>query len=647
MELTINVDETTRNGSLLFKAARTNDTRAMKKLLESTDVDPFIRGNLEETILHTALLNGNKDVMEVIVEMVPSLINEPMTSEMYKGETPLHIAILKQDISMVHYLLQHGADPIHARANGSCFVPGQYGQCYYGEYVLSFAACLGNEEIVTLLLKHGAPLQAQDSLGNTVLHVLVLQADKELACFMYDIVTSLVTNKQKHKVQSIENSNGYTPLQLAAAEGDTQMFNYLVQKQKRTYWTMGTISYCVYDLTHIDTWGDHKSVLDIITSSKKMQVRKLVDIRPVKELLHHKWKTFGLKYFMLWMISYIAYTSIFTAVCLYRPLKRMPDNQTDNFTVMIQKTLAESYQTKGDYIRLSGELFTILGAVVILASEVPYLARIGPRNFFGNASIGGPFPLLMVAFSFSIFIAVVFRILGMEEESIPLSVALIIGWCNTIYFARGFRMLGQFSIMIQKIIFGDLLQWCCLLFIAIIAFSSALYILFQTLNLKNYPYFRDFQMTLYTAVELMMGLIDFPIPYNNVTPSFIYIVYVLYMIFAYLLMLNLLIAMMDDTYWRVAQEREELWKVQIAATILLLEKRIPKFLRHRSGVPGITLGFNDDDKWYFGVQEIIPEEKGKIQAGGIHMVKSVGWEVIRSNLSKIANMKEYSESTPF
>lgn len=34
-----------------------------------------------------------------------------------------------------------------------------------GEHPLSFAACVGSEEIVRLLMEHGANVRAQDSLG--------------------------------------------------------------------------------------------------------------------------------------------------------------------------------------------------------------------------------------------------------------------------------------------------------------------------------------------------------------------------------------------------------------------------------------------------------------------------------------------------
>ncbi|XP_078266242.1 transient receptor potential cation channel subfamily V member 6-like [Rhinoraja longicauda] len=643
MHVTVDMDRTKRQKDEFFKAAHLNDTNTMKTLLMSQDFDPSVRGHLEETILHTALFNGNKEIAEFILDRIPALIDEPMTSDMYRGETPMHIAVLKQDMEMLKELLNRGADVIISRATGSCFVPGDDCQCYYGEFVLSFAACIGNEEIVRTLINHNAPLDAQDSLGNTVLHMLVLQEEASHVYSMYDLIMSFETEKQQPSLDCITNNDGYTPLKLAVAEGHMEMFNYLVEKQKKMYWRMGTISYCTYDLTSIDTWEDQKSVLDIITKSRSTKVHKFIDAKPVKELVEQKWIVFAYKYFVMWMVSYTLYITIFTIVSLYRPLKPVPQGLFGEHVIKIHKTLAESYQTKEDYVRLLGELVTVVGALMILTSELMHLCKIGPRNYLVNTSIGGPYPLLLICYSLLVIAAVVMRLLAEDEEAVPISFALIIGWCNTIYFARGFKTLGKFSILIQKILYGDLMHWCSLVFICIIGFTFAFYILFHTLDLTYYPYFRNLAMTMRTTFELMMGLLDIPLPYDKPTPTNIYIVYILYMLFVYLLLLNLLIAMMDDSYWRISPEAEVLWKVQFAAIILLLEQRVPAFLKVRSGVPGSSLGF-DDDKWYIGVEEILPESE--VEAGApAQRHYNIKWDRVRKNLSKIINMKEPAEST--
>lgn len=48
------------------------------------------------------------------------------------------------------------------------------GYCYFGEYPLSFAAVLQQEESVRLLIAKGADTNCQDSNGNTALHMCVL-----------------------------------------------------------------------------------------------------------------------------------------------------------------------------------------------------------------------------------------------------------------------------------------------------------------------------------------------------------------------------------------------------------------------------------------------------------------------------------------
>ncbi|XP_072264163.1 transient receptor potential cation channel subfamily V member 5-like [Pyxicephalus adspersus] len=563
-----------------------------------------------------------------------------------KGKISLHMVMLKQDLEIVKVMLKNGVGVCNSRAFCNCDVPEMACAFYFGEYPLSFAACIGNEEILKLLLvDYGASVISQDLLGNTVFHILVLQQNKEMACHIYNLILDLVPLTDSQFAERLENNDGFTPLKLAANEGNIEMFSYLVKRQKKIYWTIGTISYSIYDLTNIDTWMAQNSVLDIITSSQKPQVRKLVDVTPVKELLSQKWKSFGYKSFLVWMFSYLAYMVVFTTVSLHRPLKPLDPSESDNITVMIPKKIYESYETGEDLMRLAGEFITLFGAIFILFAETPRLIKLGPKKYIGNASTGGPFSLLMVGYSLLIFSAAVLRVLGHEAEAIPLSLALIIGWCNSIYFARGFKMLGQFSIMIQKIIFTDFICWFCLVFIIIIGFSAAFYVMYQTLDPELNPFMDDFSKALYDAIEMMMGLTNLKIPTDTSFPL-IYVTYSVYMVFVYLLLLNMLIAMMDNTYWRVAQEREELWKIQVAATILLLERHIPRFLKVRTGIPGSSLGL-DDKKWYIGVEEILDEHMAEKIKPPVRLSKrsKLCWNKIRRNISMIIRMNDNSEIT--
>ena len=67
------------------------------------------------------------------------------------------------------------------------------GYCYFGEYPLSFAAVLQQEESVRLLVAKGADTNCQDSNGNTALHM----------CVIYNRIVRNELNKQQSNSLSL------------------------------------------------------------------------------------------------------------------------------------------------------------------------------------------------------------------------------------------------------------------------------------------------------------------------------------------------------------------------------------------------------------------------------------------------------------
>ncbi|XP_075809594.1 transient receptor potential cation channel subfamily V member 5 [Microtus pennsylvanicus] len=587
--------------SPLLRAAKENDLCTLKKLQHDQNCDFRQRAALGETALHVAALYDNLEAATMLMEAAPYLVTEPTLCEPFVGQTALHIAIMNQNVNLVRALLARGAS-VSARVTGSAFQRSPHNLIYYGEHPLSFAACVGSEEIVRLLIEHGADIRAQDSLGNTVLHILILQPNKTFACQMYNLLLSYDGGDRLKSLELVPNNQGLTPFKLAGVEGNTVMFQHLMQKRKHIQWSCGSLTSSLYDITEIDSWGEELSFLELVVSSKKKEARQILEQTPVKELVSLKWRKYGQPYFCLLGALYILYMICFSTCCVYRPLKFRDTNRTysrDN-TIMEQKTLQEAYVTYQDNIRLVGELVTVTGAVVILLLEIPDIVRVGASRYFGQTILGGPFHVIIITYASLVLVTMVMRLTSMNGEAVPISMALVLGWCSVMYFARGFQMLGPFTIMIQKMIFGDLLRFCWLMAMVILGFASAFYIIFQTEDPDNLGEFSNYPTALLSTFELFLTIIDGPANYSVDLPFMYSLTYSAFAIIATLLMLNLFIAMMGDTHWRVAQERDELWRAQVVATTVMLERKMPRFLWPRSGICGCEYGLGE--RWFLRVE---------------------------------------------
>ncbi|XP_075761230.1 transient receptor potential cation channel subfamily V member 1-like [Pelodiscus sinensis] len=253
-----------RDVSDFFDDVAKGDLKKIKSWLSRIQRNKWQMDELREketgkTCLMKALLNPMNNSPETTEEIVTSLIDcakgsgclkklldASFTATEYEGQTALHIAIEKRLDRIVKLLVENGAD-VHIQAKGTFFQPLTCrDDCFYfGEYPLSQAACTNQPKLVEFLLDKVSNPYAQDSLGNTVLHALVMVADdsEENTAFVTEIYDQILKasekkcietrNESKKNLEKILNKEGLTPLQLAATYGKIKVQSAQLSNKRR------------------------------------------------------------------------------------------------------------------------------------------------------------------------------------------------------------------------------------------------------------------------------------------------------------------------------------------------------------------------------------------------------------------------------
>uniref|UniRef100_A0A8C9T071 Transient receptor potential cation channel, subfamily V, member 4 n=1 Tax=Scleropages formosus TaxID=113540 RepID=A0A8C9T071_SCLFO len=633
--------------SILFDAVSRADPGALEGLLEYLRVqeksltdEEFKEPSTGKTCLPKALLNlygGQNDTIPLLVDIAEqtgnlcAFINTPFRDVYYRGQTALHIAIERRSKQYVKLLVEKGAD-VHAQARGRFFQPkDEGGYFYFGELPLSLAACTNQPEMVHYLTENAhkkADLRRQDSRGNTVLHALVHIADNtrdntRFLTKMYDLL--LVKSARlypDYNLETVLNNDGMSPLMMAAKLGKIGVFQHIIGREikdeearhlsrKFKDWAYGPVYSSLYDLSSLDTCGEEVSVLEILVYNSRIENRhEMLAVEPINELLREKWRKFGAISFYISVVSYLVTMIIFTLVAYYRPSEGT--GSWDN--PLLTNILLLLFLSDCPHWPLSS---SFIYSVLVLVTAILYLS-------------------------------------GVKAYITVMVFALVLGWMNTLYFTRGLKLTGTYSIMIQKILFKDLFRFLLVYVLFMIGYASAsvpvvscllpalvsLLTACPTLDSQCppdgcpvYPKCRDnttFSTFLLDLFKLTIGMGELDMIDNAQYPAVFLTLLVTYIILTFVLLLNMLIALMGETVGQVSKESKKIWKLQWATTILGIEGSFPVCLRKSFRVGEmVTVGKNHDGtpdrRWCFRVDEvnwshwnqnlgIINEDPGKNEA---------------------------------
>ncbi|XP_067866860.1 transient receptor potential cation channel subfamily V member 3-like [Heterodontus francisci] len=608
--------------ALLQKIEESNGCLSHQKLKDpNTGQTCLMKALLKITNKTEELAQDNKTV-EIVKKLISfskktgnlkPFINAAYTDKIYRGQTSLHIAVERRRCDLVEFLVRNGA-AVDVMAKGRFFRNKKHKQCsfYFGGFPLSLAACTNQLDIVTFLIEHGANPRAQDRAGNTVLHALVSIAydtleTRSFVAEMYDFILMKSTDMEPHgNLEKITNREGLTPLHLAADTGKIGIFKHILEreiKQKKykhlsrkfTEWEYGPVSCSLYDLSGVDTIEENSVLQTVVYSSRNRNRHEMLCVEPMNELLQKKWEDFGAYIFIASFLFYLTYIITLTIVASYRP-------QRNKTLVSTLSYLPWLFQAQ-NYILLTAVYFLIKEG-----AEMMYLRRSNLHSIL----MDGFFHVLFFLQSSLVIIFITLCRADMEDSRILLVLALALGWFNVLYYTRGFKLTGIYCVMIKKIILQDILRFLLVYAVFIVGFAAALASLIEECPPGSDCPYNGFSSAILELFKLTIGLGDLGIQKHSRFPVFFHMLLVLYVILTFVLLLNMLIALMGETVTKISSESEKIWKLQRAVTTLHFERTLPKWLRtrckNRHSFTEVTVGLTpegkEDKRWCLRLNEV-------------------------------------------
>ncbi|KAM4048345.1 transient receptor potential cation channel subfamily V member 3-like isoform 2-T2 [Anomaloglossus baeobatrachus] len=542
-----------------------------------------------KTCLMKALLNINGKTPKIVHILLSfaekkgfldKFINAKYTEENYKGQTALHIAIERRQNKIVKYLLDKGAK-VNVRAQGLFFNPkSRNNGFYFGETPLALAACTNQPGVVKLLMENSeTDVTIQDSFGNTVLHALVTVTEnaKPHNTFIINIYDKIIRSFKNKFLETIKNNQGLTPMQLAAKTGKLEMLKYILSREikdeenrllsrKFTDWGYGPVSSSLYDLQDVDT-SSQNSILEMVVYNIHIKNRhELLALEPLNTLLQMKWTKFARYMFLMSFLFFFAFNIIFTFL-FYRP----HGNQ--------QGPIALNLSTTSGIFQLIGHVFNVISSAILIIHEGAAILRLKPSDLQSVVSDAW-FHVLFFIQAILVILATLTYISGVEEYLTFVALAVALGWTNMLFYTRGFQSLGIYSVMIQRVILHDVLKFLLVYILFLFGFGVALASLIEQCSEGNVcSSYTSFETATVELFRLTIGLGDLDLQQDSKHPTLFLLLLIVYVILTFVLLLNMLIALMSETVDAISKESEHIWRLQRARTILELEKRMTIYFK--------------------------------------------------------------------
>ncbi|KAL3870604.1 hypothetical protein ACJMK2_038653 [Sinanodonta woodiana] len=577
---------------------------------------------------------AEKKVVELLVAEFPDMIlSNREDSDMYRGQTPVHMAICRGNIWLVDTMLNALSNPDFHDKKVTCLEQRATGLKFKNtvmcaEIPLSIAALTCNKELFENLLQHGAKVDGVNSQSDSIYHCFIIYAylypDKLpniLDMMKYIHEESKVDEKSKKKLMLMDRMGRETTLQMAARYGQHKIFAYILE---HAYCYLsnkdGLFDIKIYDVTDIDpnlaralrrenaalsvespeysqsengpaktktvmdteeTSSNTSSIFDIMFDLNYTTAFGFLQQAPIRRLILQKWTYYRLLFYPFWIFHAIFMILLTVSAVERARIAREKDSMNTEISNTTTKTNIWGLNEKLDsQFVTTFAVISVIVACIYLAQEVMRIInRRMPFNMtqFLNPYANGGFRSSLVLFALSL-IGDFGATWSSSYEDYLLIVAIMIGWLWFLFFIRAIRRLSFFTSLIQRVLISDIARFAVIIIFELIAFNTAFFMLLQGPPAKDVHAFNSWWETMVKTCLAFLGIYEIPVV-DAKQPVILCIVYVLMVVLTTILMLNALIAVMSNTCTELLSNfkdvKEMHLRLQQLSVILFFESMLP------------------------------------------------------------------------
>ena len=327
-----------------------------------------------------------------------------------------------------------------------------------------------------------------------------------------------------------------------------------------------------YNYTEITDYDINKFV--------KKEIKEIVTHDWFQTLMDFYWYNFAKTLFRIQLGLYILFTIIFFINNTVQIINNTDNiynstniiiNNTINFTNYIINFTNYTINSTDNTINSTNQILfiiNILTTILLIIINTFYLIneifeickkKKNIKNYFTNKwNLFDIFQIILL------YISLISKFILPEIDKILLSVLYPIFLIKFLSFTRGFKHVGP----IVRVIFNmlrDIYNFMTILSVFIIGFSQAFYILMYNNILFNNPF-----TSIITTFDMVIGNFDTSVFNESSNFITVNILYRIYIIISVIMLFNMLIAILENSYTKIIEEAEKEWKIERAKLILSL-----------------------------------------------------------------------------